>query len=334
MTKIERYLRDYEAGETFTGFFVLRKKDMRTKRDGGAYLMLEFGDRSGRLPGIVWNDAERIFSELKVGGIIKLNGRIELYRDDFQVGIRQLRAAVPEDNVDPSGFIEVSVIDPRENLDRLLEFVDAVSNQYLNKLLLSFLEDDEFVEKLLRTPGGKHWHHNRLGGLIEHTLGVCRVCRFLGRIYPDINKDLLVTGAILHDIGKVEEFSTDTMIDYTNRGRLVGHVSIGAHEVASRAASIEGFPVELLDRLIHLILSHQDEFGSPVLPEIREAFLLHYADQIDSKMDALNRIKGGLKEDERWKFVNLLNRWIDFSDSSEVQENFTAESGEGTEDSD
>jgi len=311
---MKRFLRDHQVGEMFTGFCVLRSKDLRSKRDGGTYLALEFGDRSGRLSGMIWEDAERLYHELEVGGIIKLQGRIEQYRDSLQVGVKKLRRATSEDDVDATDLLPVSPDDPEESMGRLNNIVATIGNPFLRGLLENILEDEKITAAFKRAPGGKLWHHNRLGGLLEHTLGVCTICRFLSRMYPEIDKDLFVAGAILHDIGKIEEFRYDTLIDYTDRGRLVGHITLGAQLVSERASRIEEFPPDLLDRITHLILSHQAEFGSPVLPATREAFLLHYADQIDSKMDALWRIEGDLQEGERWIFVRLLDRYINFGE--------------------
>lgn len=316
---MKRFLRDYQVGEMFIGFCVLRSKELRSKRDGGTYLALKFGDRSGRLSGMLWEDAERLYHELEVGGIVKLQGRIEQYRDSLQVGVKKLRLATSDDDVDAADLLPASPDDPEESMVRLNNIVATIRNPFLRGLLENILTDEKITHALKRAPGGKLWHHNRLGGLLEHTLGVCTICRFLARMYPEIDRDILVAGAILHDIGKIEEFRYDTLIDYTDRGRLVGHITIGAQLVSERASRTLEFPPHLLDRINHLILSHQAEFGSPVLPATREAFLLHYADQIDSKMDALWRIEGDLQEGEQWKFVRLLDRFINF-DKDEPEE--------------
>ena len=317
----KRFLRDYEIGESFTGFFVLRGKELRTRRDGEPFLALEFGDRSGRLSGNIWEDAERIYHELEIGGVVKLQGRIEQYRDSTQVAIKRLRRVRPDDEFDNKDFIPVSDIDPQEGLERLRRIVEGFSNLHLKNLLNAILNDDEVTERFIKAPGGKLWHHNRLGGLLEHTLSLCWICRFLAKTYREVDRDLLISGAILHDIGKIEEYGYETHIDYTDRGRLVGHIPLGAQLVSDFAAGIEDFPPNLLDQLQHLVLSHQAEFGSPVMPMTREAFLLHYSDQIDSKMDALRRISGDLQPDERWKFVRLLGRYIDLGESSDEQNN-------------
>ena len=314
MSDEKRYLSDYQPGDTFTDFFVIRSKDLRTKRDGEPYLVLEFGDRSGRLFGHIWNDADRIFSELEVGCIVKLQGRIEVYRDSVQVGVKKLRRTTPEDEVDDSRFIAVSSLDPKDGLDSLRKIVSSFSNTSLKSLLSEIINDEEIASGLVRAPGGKLWHHNRIGGLVEHTLGVVQICRFVCRMNSEVDRDLLISGAILHDIGKIEEYQIDTLIDFTDRGRLVGHVTIGAQLISEFADSLDDFPPDLLDRLTHLVLSHQAEFGSPVQPATPEAFILHYADQIDSKLDAFRRIGNDLKAGERWKFVRLLDRYIDFGE--------------------
>jgi len=312
-----RYLREYEIGETFTGFFVLRRKELRTTRNGQPYLMLEIGDRSGRLSGNIWDDAITVNEDLIEGSVIKVQGRIETYQGAKQVSFKRLRKVRPDDEIDPANLIPASDSDPNENLNKIEKLISGFSNEHLKQLITAFLDDDTFRKQFLKAPAGKLWHHNRLGGLIEHTLSMCQLCVMLADHYPEIDKDLLVSGAILHDIGKVEEYNFETFIDYSDRGRLVGHITLGAQWVVARAAQIDNFPPELLDRLQHLILSHQGEHGSPVMPSTREAFLLHYIDLIDSKMDALRRITKDLPEGERWTFVKLLGQFVDLSSPEE-----------------
>lgn len=309
-----RFLKDFEVGEIFTGFFVIRNRDLRSRRNGMLYLTIEFGDRSGRLKGNIWDDAEMLFEQLTVDTVVKVKGMIETYQGNKQVTIKQIRQARDEDEFDHSNFLPVTEMDIEGGIEKLRRIASALTNADLRELLNLFLNDDNIIEGLRQAPGGKLWHHNRLGGLLEHTHGVLRLCRMMGRFYPESDGDLLTAGAILHDIGKIEEFKYKMSFDYTDRGRLVGHIVIGAEWVTERARQIEGFPPDLLDRLVHLVLSHQGEFGSPVQPSTREAFILHYADLIDSKMDALRRIEGDLPDGEQWKYVNLLGRQIMFPD--------------------
>lgn len=307
-----RFLKDFEVGESFTGFFVIRNRDLRTRRNGMPYLTIEIGDRSGRLKGNIWDDAEMLYEQLAVDTVVKIKGMIETYQGTKQVGIKQIRRANADDKFDYGNFLPVTIIDIPAGIEKLRRITKGMSNHFLRDLLNLFLEDENIIDGLKRAPGGKLWHHNRLGGLLEHTLGVLRLCRMMGRFYPESDGELLAAGAILHDIGKIEEFKYQLSLDYTDRGRLVGHIVLGAEWITERAGQIENFPADLLDRLVHLVLSHQGEFGSPVQPSTREAFLLHYADLIDSKMDALRRIEGDLPEGEHWKYVNLLGRQIMF----------------------
>ncbi len=310
MSADKRYLLDFEVGETFTGFFVIRQKELRTRRDGAPYLMLEFGDRSGRLRGNIWNEAQSIYDQLNPDDIVKLCGIIETYQGSKQVGVKQIRRVDKDDQFDYDDFLPVSKIDPQKALDRIKRYAAQFSNPFLKQLLNLVFDDEDMVAELLRAPGGKLWHHNRIGGLIEHTCGVVRICAIIGRMYPQLDRDLLIAGAFLHDIGKIREYKYQTSIDYTDQGRLIGHIVIGAEWVMENVKRIDGFPDDLRDKLVHLVLSHQDEFGSPVLPSTREAFVLHYADQIDSKMDALQRISDKMPVDQKWTFVRLLERHL------------------------
>ena len=316
MSDPKPYLRDHQPGDTLTGFCVIRKRELRSRRDGAPFLALEFGDRSGRLSGNIWDDAESLFKQFNEGDVVKLQGVVELYRDSRQIGIRKIRHAKPDDQIDPAGFIPASDLSSEEAKRRLFRIIGSVRNPHLKALLDALFGDEQFLNGFLRAPGGKLWHHNRLGGLAEHTLALTRLCRLLARLYPETDRDLLIAGALLHDIGKIEEYRYETHIDYSDRGRLVGHITIGAGWVADRTGQLPDFPYDLRDKLLHLILSHQGEHGSPVQPATREAFLLHYADEIDSKMDALSRIAAELPEGERWKWVNLLERFIHFEPQS------------------
>ncbi|MBC8465526.1 HD domain-containing protein [bacterium] len=315
---MKRHLKDFDVGEVFTGFFILRKKDLRSRRDGVPYLTLEFCDCSGRLKGNIWEDAERFYHSLKEGGVVKLKGLIETYRGSKQVAIKQIRNSREKDSYELSDLMPTTEIDREATFQRIYKLIEGFRNPYLKQLLLVFFDDEAFKDDFISAPGGKLWHHNRIGGLIEHTMSVVRICRMLARFYPVVNPDLLLSGAILHDVGKIEEYRYDTMIEYSDRGRLVGHITLGASLIREMAYQIDDFPDDLLDKLTHLILSHQGEreFGSPIPPSTREAFLLHYADLIDSKMDALQRISKEIPEGQRWEYVNLLGRFIDFDETT------------------
>ncbi len=313
-----RLLKEHLSGEIFTGFALLQAIAVKSKRDGGSYLTVEFIDRSGRMQGNIWEDAERLSRQFEPGQVVKIKALVEEFEGRKKLNVRQIRPAKPDDEVDASAFLPIIEGDPAELLLRFKGIIKTIKNPYLSQLLTSFFEDEKFVTAFSRAPAGKLWHHNRLGGLLEHTLSLTRLVRRLARHYPEIDRDLLLTGAMLHDIGKIEELKYDSFFDYTDRGRLVGHITLGAQWTTLRASRIENFPPDLLDLVIHLILSHQGEHGSPVQPMTREAFLLHYADEIDAKMDALKRITNE-PGTGRWRFVKLLDRWIDTGEENGLE---------------
>jgi 3'-5' exoribonuclease len=197
----------------------------------------------------------------------------------------------------------------------LREFIASLTDEHLQKLLQSLFEDDSIWQQFAETPGGKLWHHPYLGGLAEHTLSLAKLCDLLAAHYKQLNRDLLIAGALLHDIGKIEELETKTGIDYSIEGRLLGHITIGALFVEKSVEQIEGFPEELRRQLLHLILSHQGEgtMGSPVKPMTPEALALHYADDLDSKLNAVERIRANTPEGQPFSdYIKLMERFFYF----------------------
>jgi 3'-5' exoribonuclease len=194
------------------------------------------------------------------------------------------------------------------------EVVSTVQNRYLRRLLDLLLEDSSLVENLKTTPGGKLWHHAYVGGLLAHTLKVTEICEKAAGMYDLVDRDLLITGALVHDIGKIQAYSAKGFFDYTDEGRLVGHIVSGDQLIDGKIQMVDGFPPNLALRLRHLILSHQGqlEFASPVVPKTIEAVILHYADEMDAKADAFAHIiKTQKAKGKRWsEWVNLINRYI------------------------
>lgn len=316
----KKYLKDYQPGEVFIGFFVIRTKSIKFKKNGEPFLVLEIGDKSGRLSGNLWDDADRYNEHYQIGDIIKVKGLISEYNNQPQVNFQEHRLANSEDHYDISDFIPVSKIDFDQTKAFLFETIHSMHNPYLRQLLGLFFEDEKFFQAFSTAPAGKLWHHNRIGGLLEHTAALLRLILHFAELYPEADRDVLITGTLLHDMGKIEEYSYKTHIDYTDRGRLVGHIVLAAQWVHERAKLIPNFPADILDQVTHLILSHQGEHDTPVQPATREAFLLHFADLIDSKMDALSRIQSTKSPFEKWVWVNLLNRYIMLDDDNSNSE--------------
>ncbi len=317
-------IKQFAAGDRVVGFFIIRKKALRTKKvDGSPYLALEFGDASGRIPGAIWDGVSEQDRLLSVGDIVKIQGTVFQYRDALSLHIDKIRKARPEDAVSFRMFLPGHNRDLSEWEDKFRWLLDSVEDSFLGELLRTVFSSP-FWDEFRQAPGGKLWHHNRVGGLLEHTIGVAEICLKAAQQYPAVSRDLLLTGALLHDIGKVDTYRTDRgFIEYTDRGRLLGHIVMGYNRVEKILSEMDDFPEELGKKVLHLILSHQGELekGSPVVPMTLEAILLYHADEMDSKADAFLRIMKGEKETgKKWsQFVNLLNRFLYFGESEETE---------------
>lgn len=311
-----------QAGQKVTTFFVLRKKELRTKRDSSElYLSLELGDADGRIWGSLWHNVKSSYNSLQEGEPVKVQATAIDFKGRLHLNIDKVRPAAPDDQIDVESFIPITPKDPDELYSRLLKKINGVKNKAIHNLLISFFEDSEFKKQFIKAPGGKLWHHAYIGGLLEHTMAVAHIVEMVARLYPEARSDLLLAGALLHDIGKTREYRTCGVIDFTDEGRLHGHITIGHNMVADRIKTIPDFPKSLRDELLHLILSHQGsrEYGSPVPPMTLEAMIIYYADELDSKANALQRIRQREKESgKRWSsFIHLLDRFIYFGAESD-----------------
>ena len=310
----DKLLRELSEGEKFAGFVILRRMDVRQKKDGSPYLALEFVDCSGRLSGKVWDHVEEFRKVLAVGNIVKLQGTITTYQDQKEVHVERLRLSTPEDPVDRARLIPVSERPVEEMQRHLRRLVEGIGHDELRGFLRRFFDDPVISKSYFEAPAGKQWHHAYMGGLAEHSLNMAEVLLKIAEFYPAADKDLLVAGALLHDIGKTQELTWEMGIDYTDRGRLLSHIVIGQELLnAHRKPDIQ-VPEELWQHLIHLVLSHQGtkEQGSPVEPMTLEAILLYAADLMDSKANAFNRIiQRSRDQGDRWtEWVNLVNRYL------------------------
>lgn len=318
------FIQHYTPGEKATGFFIIRKKECKTKKDGTPYLLFELGDVSGRINATLWENVQAAAEKLQTGDIVKVQGTVMEYNDSRQISIDRIRRAEDKDGVQPKDFLRSATVDAEVLFFRLMETVASIHSTPLRNLLENLFADPVFQSQLKEAPGGKLWHHAYLGGLLEHTLSVAAICDHLCGLYPDLNRGLLMAGAVLHDIGKVTEYDWDRgFIDYSDEGRLWGHISMGAQKVKSeieKIESVDGFPAELKKQLIHLLLSHQGklEQGSPVPPMTREAMALYYADELDSKLNALSHIIERDREPgKKWsKYIQLLDRFIYFGEEN------------------
>lgn len=285
-----RFVNQILAGESIDQVFLVRDKDLRTSKNGALYIMCTLGDRSGTLPARMWQATEGIYNGIPVDGFIHVKGRCEDYRGALQVIIDACRPW-PSDKIDLAEYMPVTQKDVEQMWGELTEIVRDIKDQHLKLLIKKFMEDHELMTTFRRAPAAMTMHHAFVGGLLEHTLSLAKAAKVLLPLYPKVNGDLVLAGIFLHDIGKVAELSAGTSIQYTDRGQLIGHITIAVLWIAEKAKAVaqdlgQPFPQRTLDLLQHIILSHHGEmaFGSPKLPAIPEAFFVHYLDNMDVKI--------------------------------------------------
>ena len=297
-----------EAESRVSGCYLVKKKKLSTTRNGNPFLSLTLADKTGEFPAKVWNKAEALSALFREGEVIEIAGQTATYQGQVQLTVSQLRPS--SETPDPGIFVETSPFDTPEMMRSLRTILNQVKDIHLTALIDGFWKDRKFMDLFKHAPAAKNFHHSYLGGLLEHTLSVCRLAAQASDHYPSLNKDLLVTGAFLHDMGKTQEFSWDMSINYTDEGRLVGHLVLGVTLVDEKLRSLQDFPKELAVRLRHLILSHhgQYDFGSPKEPKFLEAFALHLLDDLDAKINGLNRFMQRDRQEGAWTDFNRMFR--------------------------
>jgi 3'-5' exoribonuclease len=278
---------DLNSEQSITTFFLVHEKEIRNTREGKAYLRLELGDRSGTIEARMWDQFELAAKDISRDDFVKVNARVEIYRNRPQLSLQQLRLAKPEE-VDLADFLAHTKEDVGKLYAQLLEYAGSIGNLWLKKLVTGIISDPAIAAKYKRAPAAKVMHHAYLGGLLEHVIGLCGLAKQIAAHYPELDVDLLLTAAILHDVGKLDELCFERAIGYTVEGQLLGHIMMEFETVSKAMDSIEGFPANLKTIVQHLLISHhgQYEFGSPKLPMIREALAFHYLDDLDSKLAA------------------------------------------------
>lgn len=274
---------DLSVGDAVEELFCVERVERRTGR-GGAFLRVSLVDRTGSVTAMVWDDVEAVLEALVEGGYARVRGDVEEYRGD-----RQLKVAGAErwtEGVDPADFLRRGPIPGEVSMAGIRELAASIADPWISRLVGSFLGDDELAAAFAAAPAAKINHHAYVGGLAEHTLSVMRLCAAAADHYGDLDRDLLIAGAFFHDIGKTVEIAVEPGFPYTEEGTLLGHIPLGYAMVRERIAAIDGFPREIAVDLGHLVLSHQGEleWGSPVQPRTAEALVLHFVDNLDSKV--------------------------------------------------
>jgi len=268
--------------------YLVLHKDVRQKTSGEPYLSLVVGDRSGEIDAKMWDNVAEVAETFSRDDFVRVKGEAILYNNRLQLRLHRL-TRVADNEVDLADFLPVSKRDPDEMFAEMMAAVRLMKNEWLRRLLEAVLGDAEIAAAYKRAPAAKGIHHAWLGGLVEHVVSLIKLARFASAHYPFIDEDLLLTGVILHDIGKISELKYDRSFSYTSEGQLLGHIQLGLRIVGEKLAGIPDFPPKLRSLVEHMILSHhgQLEFGSPKVPVFAEALLLHHLDNLDSKMETL-----------------------------------------------
>lgn len=298
----KQFIAELKDRDTIDSPFMVKEKTLAVAKNGKPYMNLKFMDKSGDVDGKLWERVDELDKVFQRGDFVHIRGTASLYMGKMQVVAKEIRQ-LPEDGVDLSDFMPVSPVPPEQMLAELHRVTGSLTDPYLSALMRLFTADTQFMSGYCKAPAAKGMHHVYLGGLLEHSLAVARLADAVVSLYPDLNRDLLVVGALLHDLGKVAELSYERAFEYTDEGRLIGHISIGMEMLQERIAQVPGFPRDLAMLLKHLLLSHhgQYEYGSPKRPKTLEATILHYLDDMDSKINGIRaHISRETAQGSRW----------------------------------
>lgn len=282
------YIRDLQANQLCRTTFLVNAKEVRQKKTGEPFLSLTLGDKTGDIDAKMWDNVTDVLDSFGPGDFVRVKGVMSLYNGRPQFTVHTLDR-LEDFEVDMADFFATSARNADEMFRELQDIIAGVGNPHLRALLEAFFADEPLCERYRKAPAAKQIHHAYLGGLLEHVLSLCALCKLVAPHYPFVDADLVITGAILHDIGKVEELTYDRGLGYSTVGQLLGHISIGVRLLHEKLRLVPDFPPALAVLVEHLILSHHGklEFGSPKVPMLPEALLLHYLDDMDSKMETM-----------------------------------------------
>ncbi len=284
------YVSELGSDQVIVSYFLVCGKEICSSAKGRKWLQLELGDKTGVIYGKMWDGYEGAAATLSPDDVVKIQARSKTYNGKLELTVEKIRRAEPEE-YDLEDLIPHTEKSIGELKKKLAGYVAGVRNPWIAQLLEAVLDDPRVAGRFERAPAAKMMHHAYVGGLLEHVVSLCGLCRMMAEHYPEMEGDVLVAAAVLHDIGKLDEMSYERAVQYTPEGELLGHILIGYELVSRKMDAIEGFPAELRTLILHLIASHhgQYEFGSPKLPMTREAVVFHYLDELDSRVGAMRR---------------------------------------------
>ena len=302
-----KYIKEYKDGDRMLGIYLCKHKVSAVTKNGKPYDSLILQDKTGTVDAKVWDPNHAGIAEFDSLDYIEVHGDITCFQGALQVNVKRVRKC-QESEFDPADYLPVSKYNIEDMYAELLVYIDKVKNPFLNELLQDFfVADQDFITLFKKSSAAKTVHHGVVGGLLQHTLSVVRLCEFYCQAYPKLNRDLLISAAICHDMGKVKELSLFPQNDYTEEGQFLGHIVIGTEMVSERIRKIPGFPVLLASELKHCILAHHGEyeFGSPKKPAIMEALALNFADNTDAKLETFTELLDNATE-TGWMGFNRL----------------------------
>ncbi len=313
--KKEHFINDLKGLEPslrFESTFLVRSKETRVSKNGNPYLSLKLADRTGEMDTKVWDNVNSLAPLFEANDIVHVRGRMQVFNDQHQMIVTWLRA-VPDEEVFLGDFVPHTEHDVDAMYAEVLEAIDQFSNANLKRLMRAVFRDPQFAMKYKQAPAAKANHHAKVGGLLEHVVSLLRLAKKVASHYPDVDSDLLACGVLLHDAGKIFELSWDRTFDYTDSGRLLGHIAIGSAWISRRCDEIVGFPARLKTLLLHLVLSHHGklEYGSPQVPLFPEALVLHFIDDLDAKLEMMREARAAAVEGSVWSgYHNSLGRFV------------------------
>ena len=277
-----------EPNQLVQGVFLVQQKEVRQKKTGEPYLSLVLSDRTGDLEAKMWDNAQEAMGMFERDGFVRVKGMLQTFQNRLQLTIHKLQP-VPESEIDIADYLPASKRDRNEMYAEVRGWIASMTDPHLKALLETIFADEAVALAYRTAPAAKSVHHAWIGGLIEHVLSLCNLGKFTAAHYPDVDFDLLLTGVLLHDIGKIAELNYARSFGYSTEGQLIGHITLGIRMVEDAIRKVQGFPPALQDLVVHMILSHHGalEFGSPKLPMFLEAMLLHQLDNLDSKMECM-----------------------------------------------
>ncbi len=303
--KKEQFISGLDIGTKVDSVFVAARKQVRQKKNGEDFCTVSLQDRDGNIEGVLWTEVFIRTEKFSEGDFVIVKGDVREYRGKKQLAISSLaRIQDPEgrEEIELSDFMKTTGKDIDGMYSEILKYTTGIKSSYLKELMGLYFDDEQFASDFKNATAAVKYHHAYNGGLLEHTLNVAKICDGISRTYDNLNHDLLICGAILHDIGKIKEYRTGVTSSVTDEGKLLGHITIGYSWVLEKIKKIKGFPADLRNRLLHIILSHHGhrEFGSPKRPKILEAFIVYHVDHMDADIGGFNIVIEENKDGEDW----------------------------------